>query len=92
MTHLAGLDKTYLGDIRYNDELELVSVFLKDFLEVSSLGFGPDGGSDGVAFLEEDVDDMDGGETVRAGDEDLASWSDDWHIPLILEVGRIGVS
>ena len=90
MSDPTGLDKTHLGGIRYDDKLELVSVFCKDFLEVGSLGFGPDSGSDGVAFLEEDVDDVDGSETVRTGDEDLASWSDDWHTSLFLEVGRIG--
>ena len=46
---------------------------------------GPDGGSDGVSSFEEDVDDMDGGETVRAGDEDFASWSDSRHVLLLLE-------
>ena len=29
---------------------------------------------------------MDSGETVRASDEDFASWSDDWHILLLIEV------
>jgi hypothetical protein len=80
------LDRTYLGNITHDDELELVSVFPKDFLEVRSFRFRPDGGSDGVPFLEEEVDDVDSGETVRAGDEDFASWSDDWHIPLLLKV------
>jgi len=46
---------------------------------VGSLRCGPNGGSDGVASFEEDVDDMDGGETVRAGDEDFTSWGDSWH-------------
>jgi len=72
-----------LGNIRHDDELELVSIFPKNFLEVGSLRFRPDGGSDGVAFLEEDVDDVDGGESVRSGDEDFTSWGDDWHFFLL---------
>ena len=35
--------------------------------------------SDGVPFLQEDVDDVNGEEPVCAGDEDLISWSDDCH-------------
>jgi len=37
MSDLMGLNKTHFGNIRYNDELELVSVFPEDFLEVGSL-------------------------------------------------------
>ena len=85
MSDLTGLNKTHLGNIRYDDKFELASVFPKDLLEVGSLRFRPDGGSDGVPFLEEDIDDVNGSETVRASDEDLASWSYNWHIPLLLK-------
>ena len=85
MSDLKMLNQAYLGNIRYNDELELVSVLSKDFLEVGSLRLRPDGGSDGVPFLEESIDDVDGREAVRAGDEDFASWSDDWHALLFPE-------
>ena len=78
-----GSDHAHLGNIRHDDELELVSVFPKDFLEVGSLRFGPDGGSDGVSFLEEGVDDVDGGEAVRSSDEDFTSWGDDRHVFLL---------
>ena len=47
----------------------------------------PDGGSYGVAFLEEDVNDVDGGEAIRTGDENFASWRDDWHTFLFFEFG-----
>jgi len=53
---------------------------------VGSLRFRPDGRSDGVPFLEESINDIDGDETVRAGDEDFASLSDGRHIPLVIEV------
>jgi hypothetical protein len=72
----------HFGDVGYNGELELISVSPKEFLKVHSLRFRPDGSSDGVAFLEEGADDMDGGETVRASDENIAPWGDDRHILL----------
>lgn len=65
--------KAHLGDIRYNGELELVAVFAEDVLEVGPLRLRPDGSSDGVTCFEQGVDDMDGGKTVRAGDEDFTS-------------------
>jgi len=74
------LGQTHLGNIGHNNELELIFVFPKHFSKMGSFGCGPDRGSDGVAFFEEGVDDVDGGETVRAGDKDFASWSDGWHV------------
>ena len=53
---------------------------------MGSLRFRPDGRSDGVPFLEESINDVDGDETVRASDEDFASWNDGRHIPLVVEV------
>lgn len=75
-----GPNQTHLGNIGNDGEFKLVPVFPKQFPEVGFLGFRSDCGSDGVSFLEEDIDDTDGDETVRAGDEDFASWSDDWHV------------
>ena len=77
-----GPDQAYLGNVGHNNKLELVSVFPKDFSKVGPLRPGPNRGSDGVSFFEEDFDDVDGGETVRAGDEDFASWGDSWHVLL----------
>ena len=81
------LNETHLGDIRDDDELELVTVLSEEFLEVNLLRLRPDGSSDGVALLEKEVHDMNGSETVRAGDEDFTSWSDNWHIYWLFEVG-----
>ena len=80
------MNKAHLSYIRYDDEFEFVSVFPKDLFEVGSLRLRPNGGSDRVTLLEEDVNDMDGSETVRSGDEDFTSWGDDWHVFLFLEV------
>ena len=91
MSDLKVLNRAHLSDIRYNDEFKLVSVLSKDFLEVGSLRVRPNGGSDEVPFLEENIDDVDGGEAVRAGDEDFAPWSDDWHALLFPE-GQMGAS
>ena len=85
MSDCKELDKLYLGNIGHGDELELVSEFPKHLPKVGSLRFRPDGGPYGVAFVEEDFDDVDGGETVRAGDEDFTSRGDDWHIFLSFE-------
>ena len=73
------MGKARLGNIRYNDELKLVTVFTEDLLEVGPLRLRPDGSSDGVTILEKGFDDMDGGEAVRASDEDFTSWGDGWH-------------
>ena len=85
MSNRKGLDYANLGNIRYVDELELVSVLRKDLLEVSSLRLRPDGSSDRVTPLEEDVDNVDSSEAVRSCDEDFTARGDDWHILLIPE-------
>lgn len=51
------------------------------------LRFRPQGTSDGVTFPEKGVDDVDGGEAVRAGDEDFTSWGDGWHGFSLVETG-----
>ena len=54
---------------------------------MSPLRLRPDCSFDGVTILEKDVDDMDGGEAVRASDEDFTSWGYGWHGLLLFEIG-----
>lgn len=67
------------SNVGHHRNFELVLVFAEELLEVGSLRLRSEGCPDGVALLEESVNDMNGGETVRTGDEDPASWSDGWH-------------
>ena len=78
------MNQAHLNKIRYYHKLELIFIFVEEFLDVIALRLGPDGGSNGVTLLEEGIDDMDGGETVRAGDKDFTSWSDGRHVVLRL--------
>ena len=52
MAGLTKLNQAHLGDVRYDDELKLISVLPEEFLEVGSLRIRSDGRSDGVSFLE----------------------------------------
>ena len=77
---------TYLGDVRHDGKLEFVTVLAEQPLEMCFLRLRPEGGSDGVTFLEEGIHDVDGGEAIRARDEDFAPWSDGWHVLYLLGV------
>ena len=63
---------THLGDIVHDNDLELVSVGLEELAQVARLALRAHGAPDGVARLEEGLEDPDGDVAVRAGDEDLS--------------------
>lgn len=56
--------RAHLGNTRNDGEFKLVSVLPKECPEVGPLGFRSGGGPEGVSFLEGDIDDVDGDETV----------------------------
>ena len=86
MSNHEGTDETYPSNIGHDGEFELVTVLAEQIFEVGFLRLRPEGGSDRVTFLEEGVHDVDGGEAIRARDEDFASWSDGWHVLYLLGV------
>jgi len=71
--------RAHRSDILHDGELEFVAVFCEDFLEVFPFVERSNNTPDGVSFLQRDVDNVGGEETVCAGDEDLISWSDSRH-------------
>lgn len=62
-------------------------MLVEEIPEVGPFRLRPDGGSDRVTFLEKGGYDVDGGEAVRAGDEDFTFGGDDWHGLLVVEIG-----
>ena len=69
----------YRSDILHDGEFELIAVFREEFLEVLPFIERSDNSSDGVAFLQEDVNDVNREEPVCTSDKDLISWSDSRH-------------
>ena len=63
---------TYLCNILYDDDLELVAMLLEELAQVPSLALRAHGASNGEACLEETLDDPDGDVAVRTGDEDFS--------------------
>ena len=63
---------TYASDIGDDGDLELVAVGLEELAQVARLALRAHGAPDGVARLEEGLEDPDGDVAVRAGDEDLS--------------------
>jgi hypothetical protein len=70
---------THHRDIFHDGELELIPIFCEVFLEVFSFVERSDNAPDSVAFLQEDIDDVNGEEPVCTSDEDFISRSDGRH-------------
>ena len=70
---------THRSDILHDGELELILIFCEEFPEVLCFVERSDNTPDSVAFLQEDINDVDGEEPICTGDEDLISWGDSRH-------------
>lgn len=69
----------YRSDVLHDGELEFITVFPEQLLEVLPFVKRSDDAPDGVSFFQKGVYDVYSEEPVCAGDENLISWSDSRH-------------
>lgn len=75
---------TYCSDVRDNDNFELVSVGLKEFLDVLRLALRAHGTPYGITFLKEGLNYPDGNKTVGTGDKNFLTRSNGRHCCLLV--------
>ena len=72
---------THHGDILYDCEFEFITITTKKVLNVLRLLKRPNGAPDCIPFLQKNFNDMDCEKPICSSNQNLVSWSDNWHDP-----------